>query len=137
MGPQLASLLEGGTRGDEEGEEGEVTQHAGRFVVLYEGPVASTSTERVTGLLDSATADGADVAKDLVDASVYQGEKTVLWISAWTTEAAAVGFQKAIRRMEGDDVLVFRVKRDYGAVDRGEAPVGADVEQAASIADGE
>ena len=114
-----------------------MTQHAGRFVVLYEGPVASTSTVRVTDLVDSATADGADVAKDLVDASVYQGEKSVLWISAWTTEAAAVGFQKAIRRMEGDDVLVFRVKRDYGAVDRGEVPVGADAEQAASIADGE
>ena len=135
VGPELS----GGKKGDEEEEEGEgeVTQHAGRFVVLYEGPVSSTSTVRVTDLLDSATTDGADVAKDLVDASVYQGEKSVLWISSWTTEAAAVGFQKAIRRMEGDDVLVFRVKRDYGAVDRGEAPVGADAEQAASIVDGE
>ena len=123
--------------GEGEEEEGEVTQHAGRFVVLYEGPVSSTSTVRVTDLVDSATADGADVAKDLVDASVYQGEKSVLWISAWTTEAAAVAFQKAIRRTEGDDVLVFQVKRDYGAVDRGEAPVGADAEQAASIVDGE
>ena len=124
-------------KGDEGEGEGEVTQHAGRFVVLYEGAVASTSTVRLTDLLDSATPDGADVAKDLVDTSVYQGEKAVLWISAWLTEAAAVGFQKAIRRMEGDDVLVFRVKRDYGAVDRGEAPVGADAEQAATIADGE
>ena len=114
-----------------------MTQHAGRFVVLYEGAVSSTSTVRVTDLVDSASVDGADVSKDLVDASVYQGEKTVLWISSWLTEAAAVVFQKAIRRMEGDDVLVFRVKRDYGGVDRREAPVGADAQQAASIADGE
>ena len=135
MGPELLASLGGETMGGEEGSE--VTQHAGRFVVLYEGPASSTSTVRVTDLVDSATADGADVFKDLVDASVYQGEKSVLWISGWTTEAASVGFQKAIRRMEGDDVLVFRVKRDYGGVDRREAPVGADAEQAASVAEGE
>lgn len=91
MGPELSSLG-GETKGEEEG----VTQYAGRFVVLYEGPVSSTSTVRVTDLLDSATADGANVSKDLVDASLHQGEKSVLWFSAWLTEAAAVGFQKAI-----------------------------------------
>ena len=109
-----------------------MTKHQGRFVVLYEGPV-ETSTARVTDMVDDTKTAGSDVAKELVGVSVYKGEKAVLWINSWPTEAAAVAFEGVIRRTEGDTVTVFRVKRDYGGNDRSEAPAGADAAQAPSV----
>lgn len=74
MGPNLSWL-----GGEEKDEEGEVTTHEGRFVVLYEGPL-STSTASVIEPIESAKADVTDVTKESVNASVYQGRKPVLWI---------------------------------------------------------
>ena len=132
VGPDSSSSSEGGEQ--EEGEAQNQTKHKGRFVVLYEGPT-STSTANVTDLLDTAKGSVDDVAAELVDASVYQGEKSMLWISSWPTKEAAAGFENAICRTEGDAVHVFSVKRDYGGTDRSEAPAGADADQAASVAE--
>ncbi|KAL8778938.1 MAG: hypothetical protein Q9213_007173 [Squamulea squamosa] len=132
VGPDLASLNEDDQQEDEQGED--VTRHKGRFIVLYEGPV-TTSTASVTDIIDSTGESGTGAAAELVDASVYQGEESILWISSWPTRRAAAVFEKAIRRTEGDTVSTFRVKRDYGSTDRSEAPVGADADQAATVAE--
>ncbi|KAL8993200.1 MAG: hypothetical protein Q9169_006523 [Polycauliona sp. 2 TL-2023] len=136
VGPELSSssIVSGAEDAVDEAEgEEEVTKHEGRYMVVYEGLVSMTGTADVTDLVDSGKGNVADVVKEMVDAAVYQGEKSVLWISSWRTENAAVAFQEAVTRVEGDSVIVFRVKRDYGGMDRSEAPVGADEAQAASV----
>ncbi|KAI4224739.1 MAG: hypothetical protein L6R40_008421 [Gallowayella cf. fulva] len=111
-----------------------VTKHKGQFIVLYEGPL-TTSTRNVSDLVNPEKGSAATLA-ELVDASVYQSEKSVLWITSWPTQAAAVRFESAVQRTEGDVVPVFRVKRDYGGIDRSEAPRDADADQAASVEKG-
>ncbi|KAL8772276.1 MAG: hypothetical protein Q9209_002488 [Squamulea sp. 1 TL-2023] len=132
VGPELSSFDEGNQQEDEQGKH--ITKHKGHFVVLYEGP-ETTSTASVTDIIDSTRGSASDAAVMLVDAAVYQGEKSMLWVSSWPTRAAAADFKKAIRRADGDTVHIFQVKRDYGDIDRSEAPVGADADQAASVAE--
>ncbi|KAL8732305.1 MAG: hypothetical protein Q9166_002877 [cf. Caloplaca sp. 2 TL-2023] len=94
---------------------------------------STTSTVNVTDLIHPTKASVADAAAELVDASVYQGEKSVLWISSWSTEMAAAGFECSLRRTARDTVHVFRVKRDHGGIERSEAPTVADAVQATTV----
>lgn len=121
VGPEVSASDE-----DEEGDDTkQVTKHRGHFVVLHEAPIAEGTTT-VSGdmseLVDPAKGAAVDVLADLVDAAVYRGDKSVLWISGWATRAAATRFEEAIRRVEGASVSVVRVVRDYGKDDRSEAP---------------
>ncbi|KAI4210633.1 MAG: hypothetical protein LQ351_006512 [Letrouitia transgressa] len=132
----------------EEGEVSEgaehVTRKKGHIICLYERPILaaedtadpSSIPSNVVDLVDrEAQKDPSlkDVIASLVDTTVYQSEKTMLWISGWVDKDAAVGFGHLVSRTQGDSIQLVRVERDYGKYDRNEAPEGADAAQAASV----
>lgn len=123
--------------GKEEGHGGgRVTGKEGRCVLLYERSVVEGDgipTEDVRELVDSVKVLGFDAADAFVDTVVYQGGKSVVWISGWKDDFAAAGFGKVLQRVEGDSVQLVRVERDYGKNDRKEAPEDADAAQAGSV----
>ncbi|KAL8942669.1 MAG: hypothetical protein Q9216_001523 [Gyalolechia sp. 2 TL-2023] len=109
-----------------------------RIVALYERPVVEGRGERVSpagglgDLIDPEKVGEVDVAGGLADLDVYQGEKSFVWICGWKSLAAAVGFSKAVKRVESDGLIFLEVKRDYGRFERKEAPAGADEAQEGS-----
>ena len=138
VGPETSSDDEAGA------DEEHATGKKGRFVCLYERPAGSEATalplsNNVIDLVDSSAKDqSADISALLVDTTVYQGEKDVVWISSWVDKAASVRFEQSIARTHGDAVHFIQVVRDYGKYDRKEAPEDADAAQAASVSkDGE
>lgn len=105
-------------------------------MLLYERSVVEGDgipTEDVRELVDSVKVLGFDAADAFVDTVVYQGGKSVVWISGWKDDLAAAGFGKVLQRVEGDSVQLVRVERDYGKNDRKEAPEDADAAQAGSV----
>jgi hypothetical protein len=72
------------------------------------------------------------VWQSLVDAATYVGETHTLRISSWPTKTIGLTVKDAISRVEGDDLRLIRVERDYGAFQRSEAPKDADRCQAAA-----
>ena len=117
----------------QEKNEGIPAQEQGRYVILYERPITENLTplsHEITAIVDATKFDVSVVAKNVVDFAVYQGAETALWVSGWSTKAAAIEFEKSIQRVPSDDVHLIRVARDYGKNNRAEAPEGADVAQA-------
>ena len=97
----------------------------GQVVMLYQRPHAVAAVGSGDGktatyikeLLDRELLEDT-VLGELNDESVYQSEKTVLWISSWKSDAAAVKIETALQRVEGDTVQRVKVERDYTKVDR-------------------
>ncbi|KAL9612978.1 MAG: hypothetical protein Q9167_002455 [Letrouitia subvulpina] len=141
VGPEISLGQEGGEV--KEGRE-HVTEKKGHVICLYERPMQATGetaepsslSNNVVDLVDPMAQKDPllkDVVASLVDTTVYQSEKTVLWVSGWVDKDAAVGFEQLISRTHGDSIHIVRVERDYGKHDRNEAPEGADAAQAASV----
>lgn len=137
VGPEVSTANETDSTPTQE----RVTKHEGHFIVLYERPVATSSAGEISGdledLIDPSKASVSGTSSHLVDVSVYKGESNLLWISAWPDKAAAYSFESSLHRRQDDTVHMVQVVRDYGKLDRSEAPKGANAAQDASVRDGE
>jgi heme-degrading monooxygenase HmoA len=120
VGPGVDGLkAEGGSGvGKEEGDE--------QLMLVYQRPHVSGAPGGLESIVDTPKAESVDWTK-LNDSGVWQSEKTVMWLGSWKGMAAAEGFEKAVKRVEGDSVQMVRVVRDYGKEDRGQAP-GKEIE---------
>ncbi|KAL9044550.1 MAG: hypothetical protein Q9214_002319, partial [Letrouitia sp. 1 TL-2023] len=112
VGPEISR----GQEGDEVSGGGEhVTEKKGQIICLYERPVRATREAAEPSSVSSDVVDLVDpvaqkdpsikdVVASLVDTTVYQSEKTVLWVSGWVDKDAAVGFEHLISRTQGDSI---------------------------------
>jgi heme-degrading monooxygenase HmoA len=118
VGPGVEEGKEEG--GKEEGKEEE------QLMLVYQRTHASEAPGGLESIVDPPKAGLVDWTK-LNDSGVWQSEKTVMWLGSWKGVAAAKGFEKAAKRVEGDSVQIIRVVRDYGREDREQAP-GMEIE---------
>ena len=118
VGPNI-----GGEERKEEKEEGAKTGQ-GQVMVLYQRSLPTEkgkAPEDVRSLVDPNVVSDV-ISTDLNDSAIYQGADSILWLSSWRNDAAAIKFEKSIRRTAGDSVQRVRIVRDYGKFDRKEAP---------------
>lgn len=105
----------------------------GPFILLYQYPtprdINSSTVSKLSSLVNQEKPYSSEILADLVDSAMYQSEQCVLWLASWPTEAAAINFKDLIRRVQGDAAHLVRVMRDYGKLDRKEAPKAADEAQ--------
>ncbi len=107
----------------EKKEEGPKTGR-GQLMVLYQRSLPTeegTAPKDIHSLVNSNAVSDV-VSSDLNDSAVYQSADSILWLSSWRNDAAAIKFEKSIRRTAGDSMQRLRVVRDYGKFDRKEAP---------------
>jgi len=94
-------------------------------VVLVDGVrdadwVRNTAPAEIARFLQLDPAAQGLVSWDVFDAVLSRGE--IILLSSWKEEADANAFRQAIRVAEGTRVRQVRVVRDYGMIDRREAP---------------
>lgn len=106
------------------------------LVWQYSGSWDGGSEASVSASVEQRSLEG-EVWRDLVDAATYHNETHVLRITAWSNLDAARAVQASVRRVDGDDLLLIRVERDYGQFQREEAPEDADKCQAAAVEAGQ
>lgn len=108
---------------EEEKEERAKTAQ-GQAMVLYQWSLPTEEgrvPENVHSLVNPNAVSDV-ISSDLNDSAIYQSADSILWLSSWRNDAAAIKFEKSIRRTAGDSVQRLRIARDYGKFDRKEAP---------------
>ncbi len=90
------------------------------ILLYYRDSFEGTPSDDITSLIDKGTS-AKDTSDELMDSAVYQGPK-ILWISTWNSQAAASEFGKLLHRVADDEIKYILVKRDYGQLNREDAP---------------
>lgn len=107
---------------------GNSTTSAGKYLLMWQYPTPSNTTRDGLATCVSGVAPDFDpqVWQGLVDAGTYIGETYTLRISSWPSEDVGLMVKAAVPRIDGDDLRLIRVERDYGRFQRKEAPGDAD-----------
>jgi hypothetical protein len=104
-----------------------ITTSAGKFLLLWQYPIPpDTKGPGLSHTSGMAAASLPNVWQNLVDAATYVNETHTLRISSWPTKDIGLTVKDSISRVEGDDVHLIRVARDYGKFQRKEARADAD-----------
>lgn len=108
---------------------------AGKLLLLWQHPtpVEVNTSIPVSGSEETSITYG-DVSDVIVDAATYVGANNTLRVSSWTDRGTAVKVRNALPRVDGDDVRLIQVERQYGKFEREEAPDDADICQNAAVA---
>lgn len=113
------------------------TASASKYLLLWQYPKSTKNTDNDQDTSYSALeVDVPSVIwQRVVDTATYHNNTHILRISAWPSENLGRRVEAAIPRIEGDDLRLIRIERDYGRFRRDEAPVHADATQRAAATD--
>lgn len=104
------------------------TSSPSKYLLLWQYPKSThtTSDDQSIRIRDFAVDIPPVIRNEVVDSAVYQNASHILRVSAWPSEEVGQLAKAAIPRIEGDDLQLIRVERDYGKFWRDEAPVDAE-----------
>jgi heme-degrading monooxygenase HmoA len=112
---------------NEPGTLDNLTVSAGKYLLLWQYPnrmanltIWDSYSEQMTPQVDSG------VWQSLVDAATYVSDTQILRISSWPSKDVAIAVRDSIPRVDGGDLRLIYVERDYGRFQRKEAPSDAD-----------
>lgn len=109
------------------GDADNSTLSDGKYLLLWVSPTPamiveddSISARHIAPKLDDS------ILQHLVDAATYEYDGSTLRIFSWPTKEIGLTVKDAVPRVEGDDLRLVRVERDYGPFQRAEAPKDSD-----------